>query len=238
ATPCVQGPLTCSCRGVDAIINIAYISLAHNVIAAARKCGVSRAVFLGSTGVYTELPSKSAQAKRDAEAEIGRSGLDFTILRATMIYGSDLDRNISRLIRYVNRCPVFPVFGRGESLVQPVHVDNVVGSVVDVLDKPTTFGKSYDIGGRSSMSYVELVRNTSKGLGRRVWRLSIPMWLAVAGVSIAGRFINLSREQALRLNEDKNVDISPACGDFGYNPIEFSEGVAREIAILREKGLI
>lgn len=230
-----------ACEGVEAVVSVAYISLTQHLLEAIAHFNIPRVVFLGSTGIYTKLPSNSAQAKRDLEAVIIRGDTNYTILRPTMIYGNQRDRNIFRLLRFLKKSPVAPVFARGRSQTQPVHIDDVVSALVSALETPGTIGKAYDIGGASVLPYRELLKTAAHALGRKVFCLPLPLGPAKAAVTVLRKLVprfNIRTEQVARLVEDKNVDISPARQDFGYNPITFEEGVTRQVALCRKKGLL
>ena len=83
-----------------------------------------------------------------AELAIETSSLKYTILRPTMIYGSDRDRNMWRLIRFMRYSPIVPIFGDGTSLQQPIYVDDVAQAIVGCLGSDKTIGKSYNIAGK------------------------------------------------------------------------------------------
>ncbi|MBI5467940.1 MAG: NAD(P)H-binding protein [Deltaproteobacteria bacterium] len=223
-------------EGAEAIINASYIVYAGNILKAASDSGArpKRIIYIGSTGIYTRLPSRSASDKRSAEELIRNSSVPYTVLRPTMVYGTAKDRNIFRLISFLHRYPLFPVFGKGENLTQPVYIDDVAGAVIASLNTPTAVNKSYDIGGRCALTHNELIDVTARKLGRKVVKVHLPMslsvWLARAARSAAGKF-PISEEQILRLNENKDVDISAAAKDFGYKPLSFPEGVEREIEL-------
>src|SRR3712207_7109590 len=53
----------------------------------------------------------------------------WTILRPSMIYGSERDRNVHRLLRFLDRSPVFPIFGPGTNLWQPVYHEDCARGV-------------------------------------------------------------------------------------------------------------
>lgn len=230
-----------ACEGVEAIVSVAYISLAQHLLEAVVHFNIPRVVFLGSTGIYTKLPSTSARAKRDLEAVITSGDTHYTILRATMIYGNQRDRNIFRLLRFLKKSPLAPVFARGRALTQPVYIDDVVSALVTALETPATIGKTYDIGGASVLPYRDLLKTAARALGRKVFCLPLPLGPAKAAVAVARKLVprfNIRTEQVARLVEDKNVDISPARRDFGYDPVTFEEGVTRQVTLCREKGLL
>ena len=89
-----------SARG-GALVNLASLGFGHApaIVAAARAAGLDRAVFVSTTAVTTSLPSRSKRIRLEAERHIRDSGLAWTILRPTMIYGAAGDRNLSRLLR-------------------------------------------------------------------------------------------------------------------------------------------
>ncbi len=108
-------------KGADALVNIASLGFGHagSVIQATKEAGIRRAIFISTTAIYTQLDAKSKSIRLAAEQAIQTSGLEYTILRPTMIYGSRRDRNMWRLIRFLRVSPVAPVFGDGNYLQQP-----------------------------------------------------------------------------------------------------------------------
>ena len=84
----------------------------------------------------TAAPGPVQGRAAGAERQIRESGLKWTILRPTMIYGAPGDRNLSRLLTAARHaCPglpvrCLPVPGGGRQLQQPVHVADVAGAVL------------------------------------------------------------------------------------------------------------
>jgi len=89
-------------RGCDCLIHIAGILYAENVIEACIEAGLKRVVFVNTTGMYTRYRKYSSEYMR-MESSIVSSGLQYTIIRPTMIYGGVKDRNIRRLVRFIER---------------------------------------------------------------------------------------------------------------------------------------
>ena len=81
----------------EALVNLASLGFGHApaIVAAARAAGIDRAVFISTTAVITSLPARSKHVRLDAERQIAESGLKWTILRPTMIYGATGDRNLA-----------------------------------------------------------------------------------------------------------------------------------------------
>src|SRR5688572_5185128 len=147
--------LTTAMQGTDALVNIASLGFGHaeNIIASAKAAGIKRAIFISTTAIFTNLNARSKQVRTAAEVAIESSGLEFTILRPTMIYGSPRDRNMWRLINFIKKFPIIPIFGDGSHLQQPIFVDDVAQAVVSCLSNESTVGKSYNIAGKYPLTY-------------------------------------------------------------------------------------
>src|ERR1043165_5252204 len=92
--------LTSAMQGADVPVNIASLGFGHaeSIISAAQNAGIKRTIFISTTAIFTQLNAKSKKVRVAAELAIETSGLKYTILRPTMIYGSPRDRNMWRLI--------------------------------------------------------------------------------------------------------------------------------------------
>lgn len=230
-------------KGVKVLINIASLGFGHapNILEACRVNGVERAIFISTTAIFTTLEAKTKAIRLDAERRIQESGMHWTIIRPTMIYGTERDRNMARLLRYLQRFPVIPVFGSGEHLQQPVHVEDLAGAIVAAVDRPVTYGKAYNISGKEPITYNELLDLAAQALGRRVVKIRVPLNLAVQVLRFyekVSRKPLLKAEQVLRLNEDKAFSHEDAARDLGFSPRSFEEGIRDEVELLRSKGLI
>jgi nucleoside-diphosphate-sugar epimerase len=223
--------------GADTVVHVASLGLEWTdiVIDALRRAGVSRGIFIGTTAMLTRLPVRSKPIRERAEALVRDSGLAWTILRPTMIYGTPDDRNIARLIRFVMRSPVIPV-PAAAALQQPVHVADVAHAVSQALASSGTAGLAYNIAGATPLALRDLVQEVVDALD--VKRLIVPMPAAAARVAVqlyaaCVRNPRIKLEQIHRLEEDKSFDYSAAARDFGYRPRSFRDGVRDEVQQLR-----
>ena len=225
-------------KGCDALLNVASIGFgaAPSILEACRSAAVRRAVFVSTTAIFTQLNAGSKVFRKAAEAAIKTSGLNTTILRPTMIYGTPSDRNMIRLVRWLDRWPVLPVFGSGRSLQQPVHVSDVAWAVVQALETPATIKRQFNISGAAPLTYNDVVRLTAQALGRRVQCFHIPARPIVTALQVSERLgitLPIKAEQVLRLNEDKAFSHAEAAEAFGYSPMDFEQGINKEVALLR-----
>lgn len=221
--------------GIDTLINTASLGFGHApaLVAAAERAGVRRAIFISTTSIFTSLNTTSKGTRLAAEETIQRSRLEWTILRPTMIYGSPRDRNMIRLIRYVRRWPVMPVIGDGRYLQQPVYVDDVAAAVMLALRSEKAIHRAYNIAGAKPLTFNDVVDTVARLLGRRMRRIHFPARPIIATLQWLERRrlrLPIKAEQLQRLNENKAFPWTDAATDFGYAPIDFEEGMRRELA--------
>ena len=227
--------LSASMRGADALVNVASLGFGHadSILRAAMEAGIQRAIFVSTTAIFTQLNAQSKTVRLAAENAIESSGLKYTILRPTMIYGSPRDRNMWRLIHFMRVSPVIPIFGDGKSLQQPIYVGDVAQAILRCLCNHQTMGRSYDIAGKAPLSYNQVIDTIAKLLNKRVWKVHIPSVPVVASLKFFERLhipFPLKAEQVLRLNENKSFSYEEATRDFGFHPFAFEEGMTQELA--------
>jgi nucleoside-diphosphate-sugar epimerase len=185
--------------------------------------GVQRGLFVSTTALFTSLPAASRAPRLEAETAVRASTLDWTIVRPTMIYGTSRDRNISRLLRFLARWPLFPVCGN--AWWQPIYVEDLADAVIAALETPTTVGRAYNLAGAYPIRFADLVRTAARSVFRRVILVRVPVVAAVLAARVT-RVV--SAEQVRRLAEDKAFEYSAATRDFGFQPRSFAEGVRLE----------
>ena len=136
-----QGQLEKVIKGNQILICAASIAFGNvsTIINASEKVKINRTIFISSTSIYTKLNAKSKKARLSAELMIKKSDLDWTIIRPTMIYGTPNDRNIIKLIKWIDNFPILPVFGNGNFLQQPIHVKDVSKVIVELIENKKFF---------------------------------------------------------------------------------------------------
>lgn len=222
-------------EGKDTLINIASLGFGHapNIVNACKHMDVKRAIFISTTGVFTKLNPDSKGIRLEAERLIKESGLEYTLIRPTMIYGTPRDRNMWRLVKYLNKFRILPILGDGTYLQQPVFVKDLAVTIVKAYESAVSKRKAYNISGAKALTYNEVVDITAKALGKKVIKIHIPMKLSYHMLKVYEKISKspkLKAEQVLRLNENKDFSHKEAEVDLGYNPLSFEEGIKLETA--------
>ncbi|HVF02083.1 MAG TPA: NAD(P)H-binding protein [Rubrobacteraceae bacterium] len=234
------GSMARALRGMDAFVHIAGIEYTPQVLEAMQRARVERLVVVSSTSAHSRFEFRSAPRLVNEALLVG-SGLRWTLVRPSMIYGSELDHNVHKLLRFLDRSPVFPLFGSGENLWQPVYYEDLARGLYAALTKPGTDGQIYDLPGPRPQTYLDLVRTAVDALGKSTRVVRIPAEPVRRALVVAERMglpLPVSSEQVLRLREDKAYPYEKAREELDYAPRAFKEGIALEVGRLREIGLV
>jgi nucleoside-diphosphate-sugar epimerase len=235
-----DGSIARALRGMDAFVHVAGIRYTPEVLEAMRRARVERLVIVSSTSTHSRFEFRSAPRLVN-EALLAGSELRWTVVRPSMIYGSELDHNMHRLLRFLDRWPVFPLFGSGENLWQPVYYEDLARGLYAALTKPGTEGQIYDLPGSRPLTYIDLIRTAAVALGKSTRIVRIPAEPVRQALVVAERIglpLPVSSEQVLRLREDKAYSYQKAKEELGYAPRTFKKGIALEVGRLREIGLV
>jgi nucleoside-diphosphate-sugar epimerase len=135
------------------------------------------------------------------------------------------------LAGFLRRCCWFPIFGDGQALQQPVHVDDVAAAIMAAAVRPEAAGRQYAVAGPRAIPYDRLVDLVGAAVGVAPVKVHLPVALVLALARVlpkgAGRRLGLEPEQVLRLQEDKSCSIGAAVADLGFAPVDLVEGLRR-----------
>lgn len=215
-------------------ICVAPIWVLPDYFALIEAAGARRVVVLSSTSRFTKVGSGDAAEQAtaakliDGEARLQAwaesRGVEWVILRPTLIYGLGCDKNISEIACFIRRFGFFPVLGEAKGLRQPIHAEDVAGACVSALQAPDAANRAYNISGGETLSYREMVIRVFDALGRRPRVLTVPLWafrLAVTMLRRLPRYRQWSAAMAERMNRDLVFDHADAARDLGFKPRAF-----------------
>lgn len=239
-----QSFLEIALKEVDTLFHIASIFYSENVVKAAVSNGVKRIILVHTTGIYSIFKSASYEYKAiedQIHLLIDNSGksIELTILRPTMIFGYENDRNIYKFICFADRLPIIPVIDRGKGLIQPVHGRDLGKAYFQVLVS-NNLAQEYILSGERSLSMLELFTLIGQYLGKQKYIISIPTQVGVLLAQIA-KIVTLGRldyvERVQRMSENRNFSHEQAKRDFNYDPESFNDNLRNEVLLyMKRKG--
>ena len=239
-------------RGCDAVVHLVGIIMerpsrgvtferihfagTRSVVDAAKRNNVRRYVHMSALGTRPDAVSNYHKTKYRAEQYVRGSGLDWTIVRPSLVHGARgefmrMEANWAR-----RKAPPFlfmPYFGAGATgrggagMLQPVYVKDVARAFVDALEKPETVGEVYPLGGPERLTWPELHRVSSEAIvGRPRRSAAVPVWYAKLLTSVVPRrLLPFNRDQVIMSQEENTCDLSKFVDEFGWTPKPFEETV-------------
>lgn len=144
-----------------------------SVIEAARRAGVRKIVMLSFLRARPGTGSPYHESKWAAEEMIRASGIEYTILKAGMIYGRG-DHLVDHLTRSILTVPLFASVGLRERTISPVPVDALVDVLVAALGTRLT-NQTVAVRGGETLLLSEATRRVARFLNRRVFIFPAPV---------------------------------------------------------------
>ena len=138
----------------------------ERLVSAAIAAGVGRLVYISGAGAAPDAGRHWFRAKWRAEVAVRASGITFTIIRPTWIFGPR-DVSLNRFLGFARRLPFVPLTNTGGQLLAPVFVDDVAGLAADALVDPAAADQVFELGGPETMTMREVVRRALRVAGFR-----------------------------------------------------------------------
>ena len=218
----------------DDTFEAVHVGLTRTMVEAARAAGVRRFIHMSAMGTREGARSRYHRTKWAAEEIVRGSGLDWTIFRPSLIYGSD-DAFTQLFARMSRFSPFLPAIGGGRGLLQPIAVEQVARAFVRAMAHPGAVGRTYDLCGPERRTFRQVLRSILDAQSRRRAIVTIPFpvarlqarMLEFLWPRVLGKAPPLNREQILMLEEDNIGDGGAADAAFGLVHVPFSEALRR-----------
>jgi uncharacterized protein YbjT (DUF2867 family) len=151
-----------------------HVEGTRTIVEAARRAGVTRIVMVSFLRARPDCGSGYHDSKWAAEEIIRNSGLDHTILKASMIYGRG-DHMVDHVSRAVKSWPVFGTVGFRERTVRPIPIDDFVDVLIAATEGHIP-GPTVAVMGAEELPLGEAVRRVARVAGRRPLFVPLPVW--------------------------------------------------------------
>ena len=146
----------------------------ENLVQSAKQAGVKRFVYLSGVGAAPDAERHWFRAKWRAETAVRESGMTYTIIRPSWVFGPE-DVALNRFLGMSRFLPFVPLIGHaGKQRLQPVFVDDVARAVAESLEKPAAENRVFEMGGPEVLTMKEIVRAALEVAGRKRLMLAAP----------------------------------------------------------------
>jgi nucleoside-diphosphate-sugar epimerase len=248
--------------GPAAAFRAANVEGTRNVVAAARRHGVRRLIFISTPSVYFDFTARldvgedAPLAKRPVNAYAAskiaaegvvraamRDGMAAVIVRPRAIVGPGDEALLPRLLRVVERGRV-PLIDGGAAVIDLTYVDNVVDALVALAVAPGHVdGRTYNVTNGEPQTVADLLRRVTAALRVRARFVAVPFAVAygaAAALEAIARALPgrpeppLTRYTVGVLGRSQTLSIAAARRDFGYAPrVSLDDGIERTAAAWR-----
>lgn len=199
-----------------------------NVVEAALDTNVQHIIYLSHIHADRNSAYPLLRSKGAAEEVIRASGLSYTILRSSLIFGPH-DAFTTVLTMLLKTIPViFPVVGQGKTRFQPIHVDDVARCLLGCLDAYHLENTVLSIGGPQHLSYEEILEVLMETLHVRRFLVHARLPLMRTLVHFSEGLLPyppVTREQLDLFSINNATDLGNVPRNFDFEPRRFTENL-------------
>ena len=221
-------------KPIDFWISVAPIWILPNLFGLFETYGIKRIVALSSTSLFVKSDSsdpfeknvaiKLSEGEQQLKTWANNNGIEWIILRPTLIYGAGRDKNVTEIANFIRRFGFFPLFGAARGLRQPVHANDIAAACLAALQNLSVVNHAYNLSGGETLTYRDMITRIFAAMGRRPQLVHVPLWFFRLGIAVLHclpRYRHWTTAMAERMNQDLCFDHSEASRDFGYLPKNF-----------------
>jgi uncharacterized protein YbjT (DUF2867 family) len=161
-----------------------HVDSAQRVAAQARRAGVERLIHISGIGADAASQSRYIRKRGEGELAVRAAFLDAIFVRPAVMFGPD-DAFLATIIKLLRQLPVYPMFGRGLTRLQPAYVEDVAEAIGRIMQQAETPSMIFEFGGPRVYSYEEILREVAHQAGVAPQLIPIPfaVWFALAWAS-------------------------------------------------------
>jgi len=149
----------------------------RNLLDVARSARVGRVIALSHLGAAVSSAFTALRIKGQQEELIRNSGLSYTIIRSGVVFGPE-DAFINHIAMMLAVNPFFFLMpGRGEVVIHPIYIDDLVEAVCRSLDLIDTVDQTIDVGGLEYTTLEDLLHTVMRVTGSPRFILSVPPYI-------------------------------------------------------------
>ena len=191
--------------GVSAAVLVPGVFLSVRALPALQANGVARVLAFSSHNLSVPEAGEAYQPVAQAEDAVRQSGLAWTVLRPTLIYGHPELAAGAALIRLARRMPVMVTPGLGRARQQPVFFEDLARVAAWAIRNEAAVGRVIPVGGPEIIRLSGLYAAASRAAGGTGVVVPAPLALIRVAASCLGPRFPLGPAQIARVSADKHV---------------------------------
>jgi NADH dehydrogenase len=161
-----------------------HVESAQRVAAQAHRAGVDRLIHVSGIGADAASPSRYIRKRGEGELAVRVAFVEALFIRPAVMFGPD-DAFLTTILTLLRQLPVYPMFGRGMTRLQPAYVEDVAEAIGQTMQRAEAPSTIFELGGPRVYSYEEFLRAVAHqaGLSPRLIPIPFAVWHALAWAS-------------------------------------------------------
>ncbi len=196
-----------------------------------------RVVYLSALGASTEARNLYSRTKGEAEEEIRRSGLEYVIVRSSLIFGRETGDRDSKIVKKLAGLAAsgraVPLVGGGRNRIQPIYVADLVSCIRAAIFADGPRREIWEAGGPEVLMLRDVAGKLMRQLGNGKGIIAIP-YPAACALALCARFLRaegkLNLEQVRMSRHDAVCGRNMAASVCAGRLATFDEGMGRTAA--------
>ena len=190
---------------------------------ACTESGIKRVIQISALGTNENAITPYHTSRKKADDVLRTLSLDWFILRPSLVYGRG--GKSMNMFQQLSSLPVIPLMDGGKQIVQPVHISDLVETIVICLTRNES-RITLDVVGASAVSlkdWLQLMRTTKNK--KQAMIIPVPYRLSMAIARFSRFFIPLTHPDNLRmLRQGYYTDVTPFAKFLGHMPLDLKTG--------------
>jgi uncharacterized protein YbjT (DUF2867 family) len=196
-----------------------HVEGAARVARLAREAGVERLVHVSGLGSDAKSTSPYIRSRGEGERVVREAFPTATLIRPSVMFGRG-DAFVGPIAAMLRRLPVFPLFGGGQTRLQPAYVEDVAEAIARVMQEPDS-KVCYELGGPRVYTYRSLLEVIAQSLAKKPLLVPVPfdLWRMFAVAAEMFPQPPITRDQVELMQIDNVVSLdSPGFAELQISP--------------------
>jgi NADH dehydrogenase len=197
-----------------------HVKSAQRVAAQARRAGVERLVHVSGIGADAASQSRYIRMRGEGELAVRAAFADALFVRPAVMFGPD-DAFLTTILKLLRQLPIYPMFGRGLTRLQPAYVEDVAEAIGRIMQRAETPSMIFELGGPRVYSYEEFLRAVAHQAGLAPLLIPIPfaVWHALSWAFeiLPGPLLTRNQVELMQIDTVSSPEMT-GFGELGISP--------------------
>ena len=191
---------------------------------ACEQAGVKRIIQISAIGADETAVTRYHKTKKQADDILHSLEISSIILRPSILYGEG--GTSWKFFQALSQLPIIPMIGKGEAIIQPVHIDDLVKAVLSSINLQGEPKLEIDLVSEQPVTLSDFLTSIRKWLGSGKMR-SMNMSYGLAGqlskLSFFSKDLPLNKDTIVMLKSSKAYSVQECKDALGFIPLGFEE---------------